>query len=365
MFLIYLLIIFFAGLLAFLLTGFVRNLAIKKQILSVPRERDVHQKPIPRLGGVAIAGTIIVTLLVVNLFNPQLLNFTAESRFGFDRHLLGVIVGMIIITLIGVWDDLTDLKPRWQFLLQFLAASVIIASGIGIDYIRSPWGLIPLNQWHWPLFTIGNYSTSITLWSDLFTMVWLVIIMNVINWLDGLDGLATGISGIAAFMLFVLSLLIGDHTATTILALIVAGAAFGFLPWNWHPAKIFMGSSGSYGLGFVLAVLAIISGGKLATAILVLGLPVFDAIWVASKRIFAGRSPLSADRSHLHHRLIDSGLSVRKSVGLLYVIALIFGILALIDSDAQAKLVLILWVVAVLVILGALTILLEKRNGKK
>lgn len=350
---------------SFFLTGFIRHFAIKKKILSKLRERDMHTRPVPRLGGIAIGTSLVIVLFAVGMLYPDVLQFISEDRLGIDRYLLGIILGSILITLVGVRDDLNDLTPGKQLFWQFVAAGIIIASGIGIDFIRSPWGLIYLNQWTWQLITIGSYTYSITLWSDLFTIVWLIVMMNVINWLDGLDGLAAGVTGIAAVMLFILSLIIGGNPATAILAIVLAGSIFGFLPWNFNPAKIFMGSAGSYLLGFILGVLAIVSGGKLATAILVLGLPVFDAIWVALRRIISGNSPFKGDRRHLHHRLVDAGFSVKQSVILIYLIAFVFGILALVDANAQAKLVLLIWVMAVLVILGATTFVLEKKNGKK
>lgn len=349
---------------SFLATGFIKNLATRLKIIAIPRKRDIHQKPTPRLGGLAISITFIVILVVAYLLYPSALNFTNETRFGLDRHLLGIVIGSIIITLVGVWDDIFDLKPVKQLFWQFVAAIAVVAAGMGINFIRSPWGPLPLDQWTFNLFSLGQYTYTITFWSDLFTIVWLILIINVTNWLDGLDGLAAGVSGIAALTLFILSLLVGNNIATATLAIILAGSIFGFLPWNWNPAKIFMGSAGSYLLGYILGVIAIISGGKMATAIIVLGLPVFDAFWVASRRIISGKSPFLADRRHLHHRLIGAGLSVKKSVAILYAVAIVFGILALLDANASAKLVLIIWTVAVLVILGTMTMALEKKNGK-
>jgi UDP-N-acetylmuramyl pentapeptide phosphotransferase/UDP-N-acetylglucosamine-1-phosphate transferase len=162
--------------------------------------------------------------------------------------------------------------------------------------------------------------------------------VNTINFLDGLDGLAGGVSGIAFFVLFFLSLtptVLQPETA--FLCIILAGCALGFLPYNFHPAKIFMGDSGSYFLGFMLAVLAIIAGGKIATALLVLGFPILDAFWVILRRILSFHSPFIADKKHLHHRLLEVGLSQRQAVGLIYFLSLCFGAVALFLQTGKQK----------------------------
>lgn len=362
---IYAISFLFALAISFSFTGYIRDWSTRKRIVAYPRQRDLHSKPVPRLGGIAISlGLVIAIILIYTLFQANF-RFTDQVRLGVDRHVLGIIVGSIVITLVGIYDDLKDLKPAKQFFWQFIAAVIIVASGIGINFIRSPWGVLPLDQWTWHIFTFSDYTYTVTFWSDLFTIFWLIIIMNVVNWLDGLDGLAAGVTGISAIVLFILSIILGNNMATAILAIILAGSIFGFLPWNWNPAKIFMGSTGSYLIGYILGVLAIVSGGKLATAIIVLGLPIFDALWVVVRRLISKKSPFSSDRRHLHHRLIDAGFSVKKTVTTLYFIALVFGLLALVDTGADVKFVLIIWVLATLVIIGATSLALEKKNGKK
>lgn len=361
---IYIISFLIALAISFSATGYIRDLATRLKILAIPRERDLHSKPVPRLGGIAIGLGLVIGILLIYLLFPNDFRFTSQIRLGLDRQILGIIIGSIVITLVGIYDDLKDLKPAKQFFWQFVAAALIVASGIGIDFIRSPWDMLSLDQWTWNIFTFHNYTYTITFWSDVFTIVWLIVIMNVVNWLDGLDGLAAGVTGISAIVLFILSLILGNNMATAILAIILAGSIIGFLPWNWSPAKIFMGSAGSYLIGYILGVLAIISGGKLATAIIVLGLPIFDALWVVIRRLLSKKSPFYSDRRHLHHRLIDAGFSVKKTVGILYLIALVFGLLAIIDTGARAKFVLIIWALATLVIIGATSLVLEKKNGK-
>jgi UDP-GlcNAc:undecaprenyl-phosphate GlcNAc-1-phosphate transferase len=170
------------------------------------------------------------------------------------------------------------------------------------------------------------------------SLLWMVGLANTINFLDGLDGLASGVSGIAAVIMFGLAL--GprvDQPAVAMLAIIVAGAAFGFLPYNFFPAKIFMGDSGAYFLGLVLAMLAIYSGAKLATLALVLGVPIVDSLWVAVRRLAQKRSPFRADRQHLHHLLVDAGWSQSRAVIMMYALVTGFGLAALI-LDSFAKL---------------------------
>jgi UDP-GlcNAc:undecaprenyl-phosphate GlcNAc-1-phosphate transferase len=180
------------------------------------------------------------------------------------------------------------------------------------------------------VFELGNWQFHITPIANLVSLIWMVGLANTINFLDGLDGLAAGISGIAAFIIFLLA--VGprvDQPLVALLAIILAGAAFGFLPYNFHPARIFMGDSGALFLGLALAMLAVYSGAKLATAALVLGFPIIDAMWAATRRLARGRSPFRADRMHFHHLLLDAGLSQRQAVLTLYAVAAAFGGVAL------------------------------------
>ena len=358
-----------ALLIAFIFTGIVRKLASKLKIVAKPRKRDMHKKAVPRLGGVAIVLAFVLVLLVTSVINPDLIFFTNEYRFGIDRHIIGLIAGSLVLLMWGIADDVYSLKPTQQFLGQALAAIIIIFSGIGIDSITNPFGLhgsiIELNQINFNLFTAGAYTASITLWSDLFTFIWLIGMMNVMNWFDGLDGLATGVSAISATMLLLLSIAVGSPAGIIAMLVILVGALIGFLPWNWYPAKIFMGTAGSTFLGFVLGVAAIISGGKIATALLVLGVPVLDALWVVFRRAINKQSIFKADRRHLHHRLVDAGLTVPKTVMTLYVISLIFGGLALYKNNTNIKLQLAFILALVVVIIGLGTLAAERIKTKK
>lgn len=346
-----------AAALTFALTGVLRSVSQRYGIVSKPRERDVHTTPTPRLGGVAMVISFIAVFAVAQLLSPRILWFTDELRLGLDRQALGLIAGVIVLLLFGIWDDIRGLTPRQQFLGQFLAASCVIASGIGINFITNPFGppgsVISLQQVTIPIFHVGTHLATITLWSDLFTLFWLITVMNVMNWFDGLDGLAGGVSAIAALLLAVLSAMVGSPAGIIAMLVILFGTLVGFLPWNWYPAKIFMGTAGSTFLGFVLGTAAIVSGGKIATVLLVLGVPVLDAAWVIISRLKRRRPIASADRSHIHHRLIDAGLPVPLAVLLLYLLAALFGGMALLYNDSAMK----LWLAVLLVVtVGGLSV---------
>jgi len=210
-----------------------------------------------------------------------------------------------------------------------------------------------------PISLFGHGFTFVV-WGDLLTMFWIVLLINTMNFLDGLDGLAAGISFVTAMVIFFLSVLLVQD-ATALLAILIAGVTLGFLPWNFYPAKIFLGDSGSMSLGFLLAVLAIISGGKLATAFLVLGLPVLDVGWVALRRIFEGRSPFLADKKHFHHRLLTAGMSQRQAVIFLYCISVVFGAIAVL-ARTKEKITAVLVLLALAGALALVLIVLEWRK---
>lgn len=314
----YLAVFLAAAILSYLLTKFFRFFALKIGAVDYPDERKIHKEPVARLGGVAL---FIAFFTIVFLLVPL------------DKHLLGLFIGAFILLFFGVMDDIFNLKPVTKFLGQILAALVIVASGIGINFITNPLGgVIHLDTIKIPLELLGT-TYHVTFWADLFTIFWILVLINSINFLDGLDGLAGGVSGIAGFIIFLLSFQPDiSQPQTALLALVIAGACFGFLPLNFHPAKIFMGDSGSMFLGFILAVLAIFSGGKIATALLVLGLPILDVLWAVIRRALKGSSVFKADKRHLHHALLNKGLTQRQTVMFFYVTSLAFGIIALISK---------------------------------
>ncbi|GFP33632.1 UDP-GlcNAc:undecaprenyl-phosphate/decaprenyl-phosphate GlcNAc-1-phosphate transferase, partial [Candidatus Hakubella thermalkaliphila] len=209
-----------------------------------------------------------------------------------------------------VRDDLRGLTALQKLFWQIVAAVIVVASGIGIDFITNPLGgVIQLDTLRILLVTVNGNPYGISVWGDLLTIFWIVAMINTLNFLDGLDGLAPGVTGIGALVVFGISLASGGpELATALLAIILAGAALGFLPYNFYPARIFLGDSGSMFLGFMIGVVSIIGSAKIATALLVLGFPILDLGWVVIRRLIQRKSPFVADRGHLHHRLLDAGL---------------------------------------------------------
>jgi len=307
-----------------LLTPVALWLARRRKLFDMPSPRRVHTSPTPRLGGIAIFWAILLATWYFFPGNP---------------HLIGLELGLIIIFTLGLADDLYSLPPNVKLLGQIAAASAAICFGITIGSLTNP-------------FT--GLSVALTPGLDVvLTLIWILLVINTINLLDGLDGLAAGVSGIASISLVVLSLTaIVNQPDTARLAAIVAGAALGFLAFNWHPAKIFMGDAGSHVLGFMLAVLAIISGGKLATASLVLAVPIIDVGWAFVRRLARGQSPFAADREHLHHLLVDLGLTQRQTVGLLYLAAIVVGTIALLSHTRQKLFIMLGVLIGVAIIIA-------------
>lgn len=322
------------------LTVIVEKFSLKHRLLKIPRSRDFHQKALPRLGGVAIfLAFFIISLIWFNL-GSQSPHFTRLTIFGVDRKLFGILFGSLIIVGVMLYDDLRGLSPFKKLIAQIAVALIIIASGAGIDTISNPFGApINLNSVYLPIFSYQGMVFHFSLRSDLLTLIWLVGMMNVVNFIDGIDGLAAGLSGIGAIIIFLLSASLAvNQPATALISIILAGAVVGFLPRNFYPAKIFMGDSGSMFLGLMLGTLTLISGGKLATVFLVLGFVIVDGLVVTLGRVMRRQNPFSTpDKTHLHHRFIDAGFSVRQAVITLYIIAVLFGWVAL-RSSAKTKL---------------------------
>ncbi|GAC1602178.1 MAG: MraY family glycosyltransferase [Candidatus Saccharimonadales bacterium] len=320
-------------------TPLVRRFALARGIVDTPSEaRKIHRVPIAYLGGVAIFAAFILTVMI---FLPA------------SRQLLALLLGCLILVAIGVADDIMDLPAGIKLIGQFVAAGVALSGGIGITQITNPFGgVIDLSSWGRMSVDLLGAHFHISPLANALSLLWMVGLANTVNFLDGLDGLACGTSGIAALVMFGLAASANVHQpAVAMLAIILAGAALGFLPYNFSPAKIFMGDSGAYFLGLTLAMLSIYSGGKLATAALVLGFPIMDALWAAIRRMARGTSPFKADREHFHHLLLDAGLSQRQAVLTLYAVAAGFGLVAL-SVGSFAKLV----ALGVLVILMAASI---------
>lgn len=322
--------------LSFALTLITIQLGYRFNLLSRPRKRDIHKKPVPRIGGVAIfASFLLVSLVYFLLIHPdyRLSNFLSS---GVDKQLIGIWFGGLIITSSMLFDDVYGLKAWQKFLFQFAAVISVIASGIGIDHLANPFGdAFNLNSVYIPVFHYGGITYHFSLWSDLLTLVWMVGMMNVINFVDGIDGLASGLSVIASATIFFVAISSGQP-ALALLAIILVGSSLGFLSLNYPPAKIFMGDSGSMFLGFMLGVMPLLSGGKLATAFLVLGFPILDGLIVAGGRLLRSQNPFNTpDKTHLHHRFISAGFSRRKALWSMWLIAAAFAWVALRSNTLQ------------------------------
>ena len=333
-----------------LLVPGVRRLALAVGAIDQPGEaRRIHTRATPRMGGLAIyIGFLAVVLAMVP----------------WSRQLFGVLAGCTILVIVGAVDDVRSLSPWTKLAWQILAAGVALAGGIGIATLTNPLGGTIDLSWGRTALDVFGFQFHITPIANAISLIWMVGLINTVNFLDGLDGLATGVSGIAAFVMFLLA--ISPHVSQPVVALLaiaLAGAAFGFLPYNFFPARIFLGDSGSQLLGLRLAMLAIYSGAKLATAALVLGFTIIDGLWTVLRRIRRGVSPFKADRGHFHHLLLDAGLSQTRAVIIMYLIALTFGLVAL-TIGSYAKLVAL--VILLLFMAGAITFLavLSARRAK-
>lgn len=335
---------------AYLTTPIVIKMANKIGIVDDPQKhrhpKVIHTYPVPRGGGLAIFLAIFVSSL---LFLPL------------DKHLRGILAGTIVILVVGLLDDKFDLNPYLRLLIQFIAASCPIIAGIGIAFISNPFnGIVDLS--HPQInFTFLGEQRSVWVLSDLFALFWIVTLMNFLNMgAKGVDGQLPGVAAIASATIALLSLRFSaDITQwpVIILATITAGSYLGFLPWNYYPQKIMPSYSGSTLAGFMLAVLAILSTTKVGTLMVVLGVPLVDTGYTIVRRIASGKSPVWGDRGHLHHRLLDAGLS-KKQVALFYwLVTAVLGALAL-NLNTPSKLYTI---VGVVILIGGLILWLTYR----
>lgn len=325
------------------LTPLVRRLALRRGLVDVPGEaRRVHTVAVPRLGGLAMYVAFAVGVLLTFAFGVQA-NQVGNGLFEGAR-ILFMLAGAGVITLVMAVDDIKKLRPVPRLLWQVGAALLVVLPSLfwpgGPNPNPSlPGGMEPPGTLHYDQGA-GVIATSIRnpiggmnielplILAVLFTVFWLTGVTNAINWIDGLDGLAAGVSVVACAVLFIITgPILGQYTLAY-LPLLLGAATLGFLPYNIYPARIFMGDSGAMFLGFTLAVLSVIGGAKLASALLVLGIPLLDAVYIIINRLSRGRSPMSADRTHLHHRLLDIGLRPQQVVIIFYLLCGTFGVLA-------------------------------------
>lgn len=309
-----------AGLVTLLATPVVKRLAFAAGVIKHPRDRDVHTTPTPSWGGIAIALGFFAAFVGLRLFgqadaleparNPHL----PEPLLGIAPHpIVGILVGGAIIGALGVADDRWDLSPKWQALGLMLSGLVAALLGARIVGVSNPIpGLLHVG----PYLPLGVLSVPLTVF-------WVFLATKTFDFLDGLDGLASGVGAIAAGTMGLIACKQGEP-AVALLAAATMGASLGFLRYNYNPASIFMGSVGSYVLGYLLAMLAVVGTLKVPAAVsvflplMVLGVPVFDGLYVTGRRLARGQRPTAADQTHIHHRLTQRGLSVRQAVWTIY-----------------------------------------------
>lgn len=306
-----------------LLTWGIRHQATKVGVLDTPTNnvRKIHKKPIPLMGGTAVFLAIAITstlALATNMF---------DGSFIRGKFLIGLLLAGLVLAIGGALDDRYNLRARYQLIFPTIAALIVIAFGIGIPYITNPFGgIIHLDSIKWTVLWWEGIPYKLTLFADIFAFAWLMGASYTTKILDGIDGLVAGTTVIGAIIIAAVSMS-GDiaQPDTALLALIIGGAFLGFLLFNSHPASIFLGEGGSTLAGFLLGTLAIISGGKIATALLILGLPITDVCYTIYRRLRSKKGIASHDRGHLHHRLLDAGLTQRQVVLVYYLVAALFG----------------------------------------
>jgi len=314
-----------AALISFVLTPAVRAVARRLNVVDEPNHRRVNTKPIARGGGVAVGIGFLGVALGLTLLVASGNLGAGFSLFSIGQgEMTALLLGAAVAAAIGLLDDVLNLRARWQLVSQLILAVGAVLLGINIDSIANPFGP-------------GQINLD-GVWGVAFTIFWIVGMINSINWIDGLDGLSSGIGLIAAFTLGLISLTvgagIGGEPYVALLCFALAGALLGFLRWNFHPASIFAGTSGVMLLGYALAVLSILGSAKVAVALLVLGVPIIDTFWNIVRRLFTGASPFTPDRGHVHHRLMDLGLSQTKAVLVIYAITLALAALSFVLSGA-------------------------------
>ena len=335
-----------AYIVTFILTPFVKKLAFKIGAVDIPRDsRRMHKRPTARLGGLAIySGFMLSAFLFCDI----------------DRQLLGIMIGATIIVILGIFDDIYALSAKLKFAVQLVAAFFTCVMGVQVEFIRVP-----------EFMSSGGYI-GLGFLSIPITMIWIVGISNAVNLLDGLDGLACGVSSISALTLLSIALIVGEPDVAFVTSALV-GACFGFLPYNFNPAKLFMGDTGALFLGFMLAATSVQGLFKgyavisIAAPFLILGLPIFDTLSAIIRRLKNGRPIMSPDREHLHHRLVDAGFSQKQAVTIIYILCSILCIsaVALIATGAVSIWVFIIVLAAMSAFLYLAPIFLEWISDKE
>ncbi len=349
-----------AFIVSFMATPYTIKIANKIGAVDIPKDkRRMHTKKMPKFGGPAVIVGFIVSMfyLIIIMSIEGSLDLFTEQEYG--KKLLGILLGIIAIAITGVLDDIKTLKPWQQLLGQLIAAIIVVLFGTQIEHLSIPF-----------LYRIGLNEV----FSTIITIVWIVGITNAINLIDGLDGLSSGISLISCISLLIIFLMNDSPIIATVIVTAMGGALVGFLPYNFSPAKTFIGDTGSNFLGFMLAVVSILGVAKTYTMavivlpVIVLGLPIFDVIFAIIRRMVKGKSITAVfqpDKGHLHHKLVEKGFTQKQAVLILYGLSASLGMFAIIlfDSGIWKALSFLLMIVAA-VALGYRNFIKENTENK-
>lgn len=321
-------------------TPLVIKFAKKFNLTDDPKRKHpaiLHKKLIPRAGGISpLLGFLFAVILTA----------LVSDSFAISKAFIGISTGAILLILIGLLDDKFDLNPYQRLLSNFVVAAIVVASGVGISFITNPLGgILRLDSLIFSFDLGANLGFlsgphTVVIWADLLALIWIVWVMNALNWSSGVDGQLTGIASVAFLVLGLASLQLASgniaNQNSAVLAFAALGGFLGLLPFSFFPQRIMPGYGGATLAGFLIAVLAIISGAKLATAVLILLVPLIDSFWAVIRRILNHRSPVWGDQFHLHHQLLKLGWTIPQ-VWLLYVTtSFLLGMLAL-SFDTQEK----------------------------
>lgn len=321
-----------------------RRLKLLDDVTKRKHPANTHKGIIPRAGGLAIfVGIFIAAILFIEV----------------NKIIFGVLLGASLIVLIGLIDDYLDLSPYLRFILNIIVVLIVIFFGLGIPYLTNPFGgVIRLDTFTIPIDFFGHHT--FLLFANLFSLIWIVGMINFINWSSGVDGQMSGFVGISCFFLGILAFRFTGHDISSVqvalLAFITGGAFLGFLPWNFYPQKIMPGYSGGALGGFMLGVLSILSWGKIGTLALVLSVPLVDAFYVIARRLRHRQSPFRGDAGHFHHRLLEIGWGRRRIAVFYWLVSLMFGFGALLFQREQK----VLGILIVTIMLAVFILIIEK-----
>ncbi len=332
-------LIFISATITYLLTPFTIYFAKKFNLVDNPNTRPhpahTHKGIIPRAGGIP---------LFLGIFLPVCL-------LPKNKQIIGIVISAIVLILVGLWDDKKDRSPYIRLLTNVIAALIVIGVGINIPYITNPFGgILRLDSWK-IIFHFGDTNYTFNIIADIIALIWIVWTMNIVGWSGGVDGQLPGFVAISAFTIGLLSLRFATQDSNqlqvTFLSFLTAGAFLGFLPWNFYPQRIMPGYGGKTLAGFMLGIISILSFSKVGTALLVLAVPMTDAIFMLVQRIISGKSPVWATSGHLHHHLLAMGWGKRRIAFCYWLISIIFGVMALSLNSKQKIFISVLMIVLI------------------